>query len=145
VISFAGPLRAARAREAVTQIMAMDASARQAACRSGSAVELVFDLGEQTLIRRDPQQLDRALAREISVPEGVRIEQVRTALRDFASGRIVVRISGQGISRSYAIRLIGPEQDSWLLVAGLSGQIVQIDDEKRVQDILAEASRSDAD
>lgn len=143
VVGFAAPLRAARARQAVEQVGASDASARQAARRSGRDVELIIDLSEQQLIRRESREDTRGTLRT-SLPAGFRIDQIRTGERVVSAGTISIRCSPQGLSRTYALRLVGPEFDQWLLVAGLSGQMKALNDESLVASIFAELSRRDA-
>jgi prepilin-type N-terminal cleavage/methylation domain-containing protein len=145
LLSFAAPLDAIRMRQAIEQICAFDSSARQAARRAGREIEMVLDLSDQQLIRRELRDDQRRQTARVSLPVGTRVQEVRGAARSFSSGSVVIRISPLGISRSFALRLAGPQGDRWLMVAGLSGQIVLIDDEERIESILAQASRGHAD
>jgi prepilin-type N-terminal cleavage/methylation domain-containing protein len=143
-MSFARPLRAARAREAIEQIRAFDAAARQVARRSGREVEIVLDAYRQELVRRE-QGRDVS---QVRLPNGLRIDQVRTSGDAREGLDLSLSVSPHGWSRSYAMRLVGLEFDGWLLVAGMSGQVTVIEDESRVLDILTRAdaaARRDAD
>ncbi len=142
VMSFARPLRASRARDAIAEIGAFDAAARQLARRSGRDVEVVIDVYERRLTRREQ---DRGPESHLSLPAALRIEQVRSSTSAAHESQLTVRVAPHGWSRSYAIRIVGPEFDRWLLVAGMSGQVTVIEDESKVQDILARASGRDAD
>jgi prepilin-type N-terminal cleavage/methylation domain-containing protein len=145
-MSFVRPLRAARLRATIEQIRAFDATARQVARRSGREVEIVIDPYYRQLVRREE-------GRDISIfrlPDGLRIEHVRTSGEARQGSELTLAISPHGWSRSYAVRLVGHEFDRWLLVAGMSGQVTVIEDESHVQDILsraasAAAARRDAD
>jgi prepilin-type N-terminal cleavage/methylation domain-containing protein len=149
MLSFTKPLRARRARQAVEELASFDGSARQAARNFGRDVEIVFELSaDRTELSRreltpEPRETFRA-----SLPTGFHVEHVRTAEQTASTGDVVIRCSPRGLSRSYAVRVVGPEFDQWLLVAGLSGQVSVVSDESKVESILAGgagAARRDAD
>jgi prepilin-type N-terminal cleavage/methylation domain-containing protein len=142
VMSFARPLRAARVREAIAEVGAFDAAARRLARRSGREVEIVIDAYEQRLTRREQ---DREPASHLTLPGGLRIEQVRSSGDAAHESPLTIRVAPHGWSRSYAVRVVGPEFDRWLLVAGMSGQVTVIEDESKVEAILARASGRDVD
>jgi prepilin-type N-terminal cleavage/methylation domain-containing protein len=141
-LSFARPMRVARARDAVDQVRSLDASARQFARRVGRPIEIVFDLSNGTLARRDHDEI----AFQSSLPRGCRIEEVRSAGQSFSLGEASIQCAPSGMSRTYAVHLLGPELDRWLLFAGLTGQVTQVNDVSQLDDILPQASsRDDAD
>jgi len=152
MLSFARPLRARRARQAVEELVSFDTASRQAARNFGRDVEIVFELSaDRTELSRreltsEPRETFRA-----SLPGGFHVEQVRSAKQTASSGDVAIRCSPRGLSRSYAVRVVGPEFDQWLLVAGLSGQVSVVSNETKVESILAGiagaagAARRDAD
>jgi prepilin-type N-terminal cleavage/methylation domain-containing protein len=145
VLAFAGPVNRARMVEAVEQVTYLDSSSRQYARRTGRAVEIRMDLGEGVLERRAGSL---GVVFRTSVPAPVRIEAVRTAnARREESGEIVVPVSGLGVSRTYAVKLVGPEGQRWVVVAGLSGEVRVLTDDAQVDSIFAavSAARRDAD
>ncbi len=147
MLSFARPLRAARANDVVQQLIAFDAGARQLAKRSGRDVEIIIDLFEQQLTRREASD-DAATSARLALPAALRIEQVRSTDAKTSDERVVIRCSPMGISRSYAVRLVGPGIDRWLFVAGLSGQVTFVNDESQIKTMfqsIAPGSRRDAD
>src|SRR2546423_437223 len=95
-LSFARPMRVARARDAVDQIQSLDASARQFARRFGKPVEIVFDLSNGTLARRDRD----TIAFQSSLPRGCRIDEVRVAGQSFSLGEASIQCAASGMSRS---------------------------------------------
>lgn len=143
MLSFAGPLRTAKANDLVQQLIAFDAGARQLAKRSGHDVEIVIDLFEQHLSRREASD-DEEVSARLSLPAGLRIEQVRTT-RQSTDDRVIIRCARIGISPSYALHLVGPGFDRWILVPGLSGQAVLVNHESQIQTIFQSISRRDAD
>jgi prepilin-type N-terminal cleavage/methylation domain-containing protein len=137
MLSFAGPLRARRAHQAVEELAAFDAAARQAARNFGRDVEIVFELSARRseLVRRELTPEPRETFR-VSLPADVHVEQVRAAQETSSSGDVAIRCPPRGLSRSYAVRVIGPQFDQWLLFAGLSGQVSLVTDESRIESIL---------
>src|SRR5215510_8982373 len=110
-LSFARPMQVARARDAIDQVRALDSSSRQFARRFGRPVEIVFDLSNGTLARRERD----TIAFQISLPSGCRIDEVRFSDQSFSLGEAPIECSATGMSHSYAVHLIGPELDQWLV------------------------------
>jgi prepilin-type N-terminal cleavage/methylation domain-containing protein len=142
VISFSRPLAASRARNSIDQVKSLDSSARQFARTFGKPVEIVFDLSNQTIARRERDQI----VFQTTLSRGVRIEEVRFATRSESIGEVSIESSSAGLSRSYAVHLVGPQLDQWLIFAGLSGQVTVINDVSQLDTIFPQsASRDDAD
>jgi prepilin-type N-terminal cleavage/methylation domain-containing protein len=134
-LSFAGPLRTSQASEALDQVRSIDATSRQFARRFGRGVQVVFDMTDNTIARREG---DGKIAFRLSLPRGYCVERVRTAAgADSSSGECVVECSSLGLTRSYAVHVVGPGLDKWLLFAGLSGQVSVVNDESQVTEIFA--------
>src|SRR5262245_47148217 len=141
-LSFTRPLAAARARDAEDQVRALDASARQFARRFGRPVEIILDLANSTLARRERDMI----VFQTKLPHGCRIDEVRFSGRSETLGEVAVECSGAGLSRSYAAHLVGPQLDLWLIFAGLSGQVTQVSDVSQVDAILPQGNaRNDSD
>jgi prepilin-type N-terminal cleavage/methylation domain-containing protein len=138
-LSMDQPLRAARSRDLLQQLHAFDMGARQAAILSGKDVRIVFDLSSNSVSRFDGGQLTDLRRRE-HLPPGFRIDQVLLSATSAFSGEVPIDISPMGFSRSYAIHLIGPGPDRWIIFAGLSGDTTQARDEATTHAILAETS-----
>jgi type II secretory pathway pseudopilin PulG len=122
-LCFGATLRASGARDAIEQIRFVDATARQAAQRFGRGIDIVLDLSAGTLARREAGASGRATY-QAALPRGYRIDEVRSARRRFFDGQVTVHCSPLGIIRSYAVRVVGPGLDRWLLVAGLGGDVL---------------------
>jgi len=141
-LTFARPLAASRARNVEDQIRSLDSSARQFARRFGRDVEIVFDLSNQTIVRREREES----VFSAKLPAGCRIESIRAGGRDESIGEVSIPVSEGGLSRSYAVHLIGQHLDHWLVFAGLSGQVTQVNDVATLDQILpTTTSRDDAD
>jgi prepilin-type N-terminal cleavage/methylation domain-containing protein len=139
-LSFSGPVRKARAREAVDQVIAADRSARQEAHDSGRAVRLRFDSsnGEISRIEGTATQFRSVL------PASFRISDVLVGRRVFRDVPAEVGFSGSGFSATYAVHLSGTGADRWVVFAGLTGQANVVSDEQAVRtaiDSIAPARR----
>jgi prepilin-type N-terminal cleavage/methylation domain-containing protein len=144
VFSFKKPLRAARIHDAREQVRYLDRSARQYARRFGRPVDLVFDLSHSTLARRDTNGTAGRITYQSAFPVGYQIESVRTAGRRSTGGEIAVPCSSLGLTNSYALHLIGPGLDEWVLVAGLAGEMTTLHDEHAIDSIFQTDSRATA-
>ncbi len=133
-LSFVRPIRAARAHQTIEMIRRCDAMARQEAERFGRPVLLDFDLSAQTLTR------DSIVSK---IPASDAIRELRTSEASVYDGEYSLRVSPLGLSRTYALHLVGPDSDQWLLIAGLSGETTTTN-ETRVEQLLRRASRHDA-
>lgn len=131
--TFADPIRAARTREAVEQVKSFDPAVRQYAQLSGHDVRVIFDMYEDTIHCADGTQTPFSA----SLPRGFRIDQVRAADGRRSDGRIEIPLSRLGLSRSYAVRLVGPSFEKWFLIAGLGGEVTQVADESSLDSIFA--------
>lgn len=157
-MTFAGPVRRMRAGDAVDRMRSFDATARLAARRSGRPAEWVLDLRAGTLERREGRAAGGTsdppeAVYPASLPGGFRIDRVRAIASageagrggpaDVSSGLATLTCSPDGLTRTYAVRLVGPGLDRWLVFAGLTGQLTQVDDEAAV-DAIFESARPPA-
>ncbi len=131
-LSLSGPVRKARAREAVDVVMAADRSARQEAHDSGRAVRLVLDPTTGTITR-----IEGAVTQfRSALPRSFKISDILVGRRVFREAGTEVGFSGAGFSPSYAVHLTGPGADGWVVFAGLTGQASVVSDEQAVRNIL---------
>lgn len=116
-IGFSKPLQAARADDAVSVLKAFDAAARQAAVGFDRQVRITIDLADGRLTRLE----GGAVAASTQLPSGYRIERTKVGGRIDSVGLVSIDVSPQGRSRTYAVRLLGPGLDRWIIFAGLTG------------------------
>jgi prepilin-type N-terminal cleavage/methylation domain-containing protein len=136
--SFRAPLRRARMAEAIEQVKYLDASSRAFARRFGRNIEVVYDVSEGTLQRREGLRAEASFRTAISSP--FRIEAVRTKSRTEEYGETSIAISPLGISQTYAVKLAGPEAQRWIVVTGLGGEILTLADDAQVEAIFAKVA-----
>jgi type II secretory pathway pseudopilin PulG len=137
-LSFVGPLRRARANEAISRLVSFNESSRQYAARFGRDTEMVVSLAESSLTAQSVGG-DRGGRRTTRLPDGVRIDRVRVAGqsgRSAAFGEVTVPCSRLGLTPTFAVRLVGPGLDRWVVMPGLGGGARQVNDEREVDHIF---------
>lgn len=142
VVSLTGQIQAVRLADQVEQVKQFDRAVRERARRHDTALPLTFDLAAGTISAGPggppPLRLgDRFRLRAVILPD----ERVEF-------GDITLPISANGRSGSYALRIAGADSDGraadrWILVMGLTGQTIELDDEKDLHDIFATLLSSD--
>ena len=149
LLSFSGPVERARMVEAVEQVKYLDASSRDLARRFGRNVQIVFDLSDGTIQRRDGRGREASFSTHVASP--IRIEAVRTLGERKDYGEISIDVSSLGISQTYALKVTGPQGSRWILVSGLGGESQVLSDDAQVENIFAKVAppaaspRRDAD
>ena len=131
-LSLSGPVRKARAKEAVEVVIAADRSARQEAHDSGRTVRLVFDPSTAAISRAEGATTQF----RSTLPRSFKISDVIVGRRAFRETGAEVGFSGAGFSASYAIHLTGPGADGWVVFAGLTGQASVVSDEQAVRNAI---------
>ncbi len=135
--------QSARLKDAADRVVFMDRVARQHAQRSGQAVDLVFDIEHGKLYRRQSQggESGREKGHRLSMPSGFEMEKIIVHNRQNEWGQANVPFSKQGHTPSYAVRITGPnDQATWLVVAGLTGQVLEFDSQDEVEDVFEQLS-----
>jgi len=131
------PLRRARMKDLVGQIAAFDRLTRAYAGEHDRPLRLVVDMAGRQL-RRTDERATEALGRPLELPSGWTIGRLLIGGRDVTAASAAISFSRRGLSRSYALLIeheAGPKQ--WILLAGLTGELIEADDEDRIRDILA--------
>lgn len=131
-----GPLHRARMRDVTGRIAEFDRLSRVYAAQNDKALRLNIDLA-----RREFSRSDRRGDQPGSVcrlPAGWTIEKVVMRDKEITSGSTAISCSRHGFTPSYALLIEdGKGRRQWLLLAGLTGELVKVDDEKEIADIFA--------
>lgn len=144
--------------DVIRRITAADRMARMAAQHSGKTCVLRIDLEQQRLCRVEGDgEAGHASAKAVQLPAGYRIDRIVVASLDpegpagrrVESGAVDIAYSTRGRSVTYAVRLLctnaaaseGSQGDwgrggKWLVLAGLTGQPVVVDDEDEVDKLF---------
>ena len=149
MVSLAGPRRAARAQDAADELLHYDRLAREWCRRFGRPGRLVFDLDRGTVRRvmtdrRPGEQADESQPAALHLPGGFRIARFVSSRQTRDAGEVEIPCSPRGQTPSYAALLAGPEgRRQWVVVAGLSGKAVAVNDEREVETIFQSLAGGD--
>ena len=143
----------ARRADAVSTIAHADRMARLAGERLGRPCVLHYDLDDQRIVRELPGAGVMAASHPIALGRDVWIDRLVTAgsvnrpPRTHESGDVAVAVSTAGRSETYAVRLAFDDGQTWLVFAGLTGQMTVIEHDEQVDNLvrLLATGRSDAD
>jgi prepilin-type N-terminal cleavage/methylation domain-containing protein len=140
-VSLASSRRAASAKDVAGQVAHFDRLTREQARRSGRPARLMFDLDRGDLRRTTDDAEDRhdprAGASALHLVGDARVAKVVRARESATAGQVSVPCSPRGQTPSYAVLLVGPGgQRQWVVVAGLTGQVSTVTDEREVEDIF---------
>jgi prepilin-type N-terminal cleavage/methylation domain-containing protein len=140
VLRLGGPLRRVQMGDVVDLVAAFDGLARDYARTHDRAVWLVVDVPQRRL-RRASGENGADLGAPLALPPGYRVAQVWLRGQPRGYGRTAIPCSQHGLTPSYGLLIEGPGgRRQWLVFAGLSGQNVQVKNEREVQAILGPAA-----
>ena len=149
VVSLGSLRGTAAASNVIDRIGYFDGLTRQTARRAHLPVRLVIDPREnQIRTATGADAADQAAQRVLyQPPEGWRIERSVSAVGEEAPDALSIPISASGASASYALQLLCGDSTRWVVVLGLSGQVIEAADETKALEMLyATAPRgNDAD
>ena len=138
VLRVQGPLNRARQREVVEMIGQFDLTTRAAARQQDRPLQMLVDMSAGELRRTDGEGRELKVV-PLRLPGDFRIETVLIRGAGSSDRRAVVPFSRQGLTPSYALALVHGDTRRWLLVAGLTGIVVEVSDEREAQAALAAA------
>jgi prepilin-type N-terminal cleavage/methylation domain-containing protein len=135
VLRVEGPLRRAEMEDVMDRIARFDGNSRVLARRHDRPLRLAVNLATGELSRRSVEDGSEC-GPPLELPEGYRLARLLIRDREIGVGEASVSINGSALSPTYAVLVEGPNRSLWLLVCGLTGQVVRSDDEKEIRDIL---------
>ena len=133
VISLGGTMDRFQLSQAAETVERFDARARSDARRLRTPVEATIDQNRNRLT------IDNRSADDVRfrLPASVEIKQIRMRRRVTAGSEIEILYNRQGSSPTYAVELGRGKMSRWLVVLGVSGQVVALDHEREVDEILS--------
>lgn len=140
-LKMAGPVSRMKLQDVVERVRQFDSHTRSYARQNDKALRVEIDLAENSIFRFD--EITGQIGRELELPSGFNIEECRTITRQKSTDTTLLKYSSQGVSRSYALKLADKLHSKWILIIGLSGEVVELEDEIEVQKILQSLSRDD--
>jgi len=156
-LRLSGPVRRAAMDDLAGRLAAFDRRARVSARRHDRDMQMAFDLsrGEVSWAAVGDAGGTSHTARgasPVAMPRGCRLAALvvaggaSAAGRKTTVGRAVVRVSRRGLSPTYAVCIETQRGErTWLLAAGLTGEVTRIDDDAQVREVFAAlGGRADA-
>lgn len=131
-----GPLRRAQMRDITGQIAEFDRLTRVYARQHDQPLRIAVDLATGRISRSDER--GSQLGTSCKLPPGCKIARLIAPSEDITIGSMAISCSRGGFTPSYAMLIENRGgQQQWLLWAGLTGELVRIDDEEEVKEIFA--------
>jgi prepilin-type N-terminal cleavage/methylation domain-containing protein len=131
-----GPMRRAQAGDAAAALADYDRTTRVAARQQDRPLQLAMKLGEGKAWRKNAAGDDLPMP-PLTLGPYARVQCVVIGQQVYRAGDAVLPCSRRGCTPSYAVELAGGEASQWFVVAGLTGQMVQVNDEKEALATIA--------
>jgi prepilin-type N-terminal cleavage/methylation domain-containing protein len=126
-----------RMQDLAERIGSVDSAMRLEATRSGRAMLLLVDLDHGRLAVLDAVSQER-VGRVLDLPHAVRIEAVKVGSdTSLTHGSVLIPCSAMGYTPSYGLQLGAGVDRRRLVVLGLTGQQVEVGDERQLDQILS--------
>jgi prepilin-type N-terminal cleavage/methylation domain-containing protein len=136
-------LGGARMDDATGAIAEFDRTTRTAAIAQNRPLRLVIGLTDGKIARAD--QAGHPLPGSgFALPGTVHISRLLLRGRDMREGETAISCSRAGLTPTYAMELDDGGRRQWLIVAGMTGQVVKVDSENDAKEILAAAGGRNA-
>lgn len=134
VMSLSGTMNRYRISRAIETVERFDAVARRRASHQRVSVNASIDLSRNRLKIESPLA---SRDRVFPLPGGVEINRVRFPRQAAVGRELDIPFSDDGISPTYALELSRGNLSHWLVVLGVSGQVVHFDREEQIDEILS--------
>lgn len=131
VIGLAGPLKRATNGHQLSMVSSLDQLARLQAKHKNTTVQLTFDLDAGLAYRSELESTTR-----IGHAERLTNAVIMISSGVLDSGTHHVIMNANGTSESYAVGLQDSRKESWILIAGQTGQATKLTREEDVDAVL---------
>lgn len=143
--------RSARLTDVCGRLAFADDLVRRYTARNHHPAQLLLDLDYgQVTTRRFREDVEED-GHHFSLPDGFEIQRLVLPQQTAGSGQVTVPCSELGHTPTYALEVSGvsggswgsenSDQRQWLLIAGLTGQVVKVDHEQAIEALFETLSR----
>lgn len=137
VLRLEGPMRRAQMRDVIGMIAQFDHLTRVHAREHDRPLRLVVDLNGGELGRTD-EHGNQAVGAPLRLSSDYTIARLMIREEEISAGTAAVSCSRRGLTPSYAMLLEGKGgRRQWIVLAGLTGTLVKIENEEEILDIFA--------
>ena len=138
-INTGGPLNDANWSDAISRIERADQFVRTYTENTAQPININIDLSENRIFFTDVGD-QKKVGRIIKFPSGIRIAKLLVKGQALTGGVMPIRCSKASLTPTYAILVLGPNgRQVWLLIAGLSGQITEFENEEQIEKVWNQA------
>lgn len=131
-----GPLGRAQVNDVVGAVASFARTTRAAAREQDRPMRLVVDLSAGTLRRTDDH--GRAIGGPaLTLPDGFSVHRLLLERQDVTASDVAIPCSRRGLMPTCGLEFRGRGQRQWVVVAGLTGELVQVDSEQEARKIVA--------
>ena len=122
---------------ATDTIESFDSRARRSARLSREAFVGVIRRSANEFVVRAPQESPSNQSASFQLPQSVEITDVKLPRRAVTGRDVTINFTDQGRSASYAIELGRGKMTRWIVVLGISGQVIPASGEEEVDALLS--------
>ncbi len=139
-VSLGGAAQRARLEDAVSRFEFYERSTRERAQSKSEPLQLVYKL-KSGYVERVTDSTQKLSGQQLGLPPGFTIDQVWTRQERIIEGEVGMLYGSNGCAATYAVMISGLDrQSTWIVVVGLSGQVLETDDVDKVRAILGTVS-----
>ncbi len=136
-LSLGGVMDRYQLSRAAETIEACDTRARRSARLSREAFDAVIRRSKRDLIVKAPLASPSQALANYRLPRNVEIDEVKLRRKAVTGRDVTINFSDQGRSESYAVELRRGKMTRWLVVLGISGQVVPVNSEEEADALLS--------
>lgn len=136
-LSLGGVMDRYQLGRAAETIEACDGRARREARLSRETFDAVIRRSKQEMIVSGPQDRPGTPIATYRLPRTVEISEVRLRRKEVTGRDVTINFSDQGRSPTYAVQLRRGNASHWLVVLGISGQVIFLNSEEQVDALLS--------
>jgi prepilin-type N-terminal cleavage/methylation domain-containing protein len=136
-LSLGGVMDRYQLSRAAETIEAFDGRVRRSARLSREALDAVIRRGNRDLIVKIPSQRTGNAEANYRLPRSVEINDVKLRDQAVTARDVTLHFNDQGRSASYAIQLRRGNSIRWLVVLGISGQVIPVASEEEADALLS--------
>ena len=130
-LKISGPVSQVKLQDVAERIKRFDVHTRSYARQHGKALRVDVDLSKNCISRWD--NAGNQIGQPLKLPSNFSIEKCQVASQQQVRNATLLKYSSQGMTHS-----------KWILVVGLTGELVELENEQNVQKIMESLSRNDA-
>ena len=136
-LSLGGVMDRYQLSRAAETIEAFDGRARRSARLSREALDAIIRRSNRELVVKLPSHSPGNPMASYRLPRSVEINDVKIGRQAITARDVTLNINDQGRSESYALQLRRGKMIRWLVVLGISGQVIPVDSEEEADALLS--------